>query len=308
MRNLDLEKTPRLPIWEVVRREEAALRAAASGALEVDLHAVSHPGNVRPHNEDHFLALRLGRSMDCLATNLEPGDLPERVEESGWVLLVADGIGGRSAGEHASRRAISGLVEVATRIPNWVLHLDKEYAEDILERATAYFEQVDALLEKEAGANPQLAGMGTTLTSVCLIDRDLILTHVGDSRAYRFRAGTLERLSHDQTLAQALADAGVIPESAVETHKQRHILTGALGASPGAPRVQIGRHPVQDRDRVIVASDGLTDMVTEPEIAEILARETTPQAAAEALLARALEAGGVDNVTVIVADCHLPPG
>ena len=219
---------------------------------------------------------------------------------------MADGIGGRSGGEHASRRAIASLVGIATRIPNWVLHLDREYAADILERATGYFREVDSLLEEEAESDPALHGMGTTLTSVCLLDRDLVLTHVGDSLAYCFRAGTLTRLSHDQTMAQALADAGVIPPAAVETHQQRHILTGALGATPGAPRVQLGRHPIEDGDRVVVASDGLTEMVPEPEIARLLAANPDPKVAAEALLAAALEAGGSDNVTAIVANCRLP--
>lgn len=306
MRDSDFEKTPRLPIWEMIRREEAVLRGAATG-LAVEVHALSHPGRVREINEDHYLALRIGRSMENLATNLPPEDLASRVEENAWVLLVADGIGGRSAGERASRRAISGLIQVATRIPNWVLHLDREYAEDVLARATAYFEQVDALLEREAGADPALEGMGTTLTSVCLIDRDLILTHVGDSRAYRFRAGALSRLTHDQTMAQALADAGVIPPSAVDTHQQRHILTGALGANPGVPKVELGRHGIEDGDRVLVASDGLTEMVPEPEIAAILAGAGGPRAAAESLLAAALAAGGTDNITIVVADCSLPP-
>jgi protein phosphatase len=305
MRDLDLEKTPRLPVWELIRQEEQSLRVAKS-ALEVELHAVSHPGKVRAANEDHYLALRVGRSMDALATNLPPEDLPRRVEEQGWVLVVADGIGGRAAGERASRRAITSLIEVATRVPNWVLHLDKEYAEDILERAGAYFAKVDAVLEREAEDDPSLSGMGTTLTSVCLLDRDLVLTHVGDSRAYRFREGELQRLTHDQTMAQALADAGVIAERDVDTHQQRHILTGALGAAAGVPQVQIGRHRLLDGDRVLVASDGLTEMVPELAIREILSANADPKAAAEALLAAALDAGGTDNVTVIVANCRLP--
>ena len=107
-------------------------------------------------------------------------------------------------------------------------------------------------------------------------------------------------------MAQALADAGVIPAAAVETHQQRHILTGALGAAAGVPRVQLGRHSIADGDRVVVASDGLTEMVPEPEIARILGGNPEPKAAAEALLAAALDAGGSDNVTVIVANCRLP--
>jgi protein phosphatase len=306
MRNLDHEKTPRLPVWELIRREQEAAAAAVSSDLEVEVAAVSHAGRVRATNEDHYLALQIGRSMEAISTNLAPEELPRRIEQSAWVLLVADGIGGRRAGERASSRAISALIEVATRIPNWVLHLDKEYAADILTRAAAYFRHVDTLLEREADADPALAGMGTTLTSVCLVDRDLILTHVGDSRAYRLRDGVLRRLTHDQTMAQALADAGAIPESEVASHQQRHILTGALGAAPGAPEVQLGRHSIADGDRVLVASDGLTEMVPEAGIVSILGRNAGAAVAAEALLAAALDAGGADNVTVIVANCRLP--
>lgn len=310
MRDLDHEKTPRLPVWELLRREEAASAAAAaataSSDLAVEVAAVSHPGRVRMVNEDHYLALQIGRSMEAISTNLTADDLPRRIEQSAWVLLVADGIGGRRAGERASSRAISALIEVATRIPNWVLHLDKEYAADILTRAAAYFRHVDTLLEREADADPDLAGMGTTLTSVCLVDRDLILTHVGDSRAYRLRDGEMSRLTHDQTMAQALADAGAIPENAVASHQQRHILTGALGAAPGVPEVQLGRHAIADGDRVLVASDGLTEMVPEPEIVAILERNPSAAAAADELLRAALDAGGADNVTIIVANCRLP--
>ena len=307
MRDLDLEKTPRLPVWELIRQEEEALRAAApAGGLAVDLHAVTHPGKVRSQNEDSYLALKVGRSMEVVASSLTAEDLAPRVQEHGWVLIVADGIGGRSGGETASRHAIAKLIGVATRIPNWVLHLDHEYAQDILERATGYFRKVDELLEQEADADPTLTGMGTTLTSVCLLERELVLTHVGDSRAYRYRGGELVRLSHDQTMAQALADAGVIPAGEVDTHQQRHILTGALGAAAGAPRVQLGRHSLADGDRIVVASDGLTEMVREPDIARILEGNPEPRAAAEALLAAALDAGGSDNVTIIVARCRLP--
>jgi len=305
MRDLDFEKTPRLPVWELIRQEEQALRTGSQG-LSVELHAVSHRGKVRSTNEDSYLALKVGRSMETVASSLTAEDLPPRVEERGWVLIVADGIGGRSGGETASRRAIASLIGVATRIPNWVLHFDREYAEDILGRATGYFREVDALLEQEADADPALTGMGTTLTSVCLLNRDLVLTHVGDSRAYRLRGSELVRLSHDQTMAQALADAGVISEAAVDTHQQRHILTGALGAAAGAPRVQLGRHSLADGDRVVVASDGLTEMVHEPDITRILIANPEPKAAAEALLDAALDAGGSDNVTVIVANCRLP--
>lgn len=301
MADFDREKTPRLPVAEILRREEESLRSL----LRVELGALSHPGKVRPRNEDHHLALRLHRSRETLATNLPEGDLPARADQSCYVLVVADGIGGRSGGEHASRRAIGALVEIATRIPDWILRLDDALASELMRRAEAYFGQVDAILEAEAAADPALSGMGTTMTLVYLLDRDLLVAHVGDSRAYRYRDGRLERLTQDQTMAQALADAGVISAEDVKSHRQRHILTGALGAKSGAPRVQLGRHDLRDGDRVLVASDGLTELVPDERIAGILSRESDPAAASAALVAAALDEGGTDNVTVLVADCRL---
>lgn len=106
-------------------------------------------------------------------------------------------------------------------------------------------------------------------------------------------------------MAQALADAGVIAAEEVKSHRQRHILTGALGARSGAPRVELGRHDLRDGDRVLVASDGLTEMIPDEAIAEILHRESDPSSACAALVAAALDEGGTDNVTVLLADCRL---
>ncbi len=301
MADFDHEKTPRMPAAELLRREEESLRSL----LRVDVGALSHPGKVRVRNEDHYLALRLYRSRETLATNLPEGDLPPRADQTGYVLVVADGIGGRSGGEHASRRAIGALIEIATRIPDWILRVDDILAGELMQRAEGYFGQVDAILEAEAAADPALSGMGTTMTMVYLLDRDLLVAHVGDSRAYRYRDGALSRLTQDQTMAQALADAGVIAAEEVKSHRQRHILTGALGAKSGAPRVELGRHELRDGDRVLVASDGLTELVPDEAIAKILRRESDPAAAAAALVAAALDEGGTDNVTVLVADCRL---
>ncbi len=303
MSNFERQGTPPLPASEPKRGGGESTR----DQLSVKLGALSHPGKVRERNEDHHLVLRVVRSRETMATNLPAGDLPPRVDHQGYVLLVADGIGGRAGGEQASRRAIGALVEVATRVPDWILRLDDAHASELMQRAGDYFAQVDAILEAEAAQDPELAGMGTTMTAVYLLDRDLILAHVGDSRAYRFRDGALIRLTQDQTMAQALADAGVITADEVKSHRQRHILTDALGAASGAPKVQLGRHDLRDGDRVLVASDGLTDMVLDPAIAAILRASSDPVAACEALVAAALAAGGSDNVTVLVADCHLPP-
>ena len=299
MRDLDHEPTPHLPIWELIRRE---VRARQEG-LRVEVEAISDVGRVRDQNEDHFLVLRLGRSLEALASNLPADHLPPRLERAGYALIVADGVGGRSGGEHASARALTALVEIASQIPDWILDVADLEDESAMRRAVSYFEKVDAILEAEAAADPALRGMGTTMTAAYLLDRHLLVAHVGDSRAYRFRNHRLERLTRDQTLAQALADAGVIGEAEVASHSQRHVLTGALGASPGTPRVEFGRHDVADGDRILVASDGLTEMVPDEAIAAILAQRSSAKEAVRELVDAALAAGGRDNVTVVLASC-----
>ena len=174
-----------------------------------------------------------------------------------------------------------------------------------MQRAEAYFGKVDAILEAEAAADPALTGMGTTMTMVYLLDRDLLVAHVGDSRAYRFRDGVLSRLTQDQTMAQALADAGVIAAEEVKSHRQRHILTGALGAKSGVPRVELGRHDLRDGDRILVASDGLTEMVTDEAIARDSPPGVRPLRGVRGAGRRRARRRGTDNVTVLVADCRL---
>ncbi len=302
MTDLDHERTPRLSVGELLRREEEELRRVAAAGPGLELGAVSHAGRVREQNEDSYLATRVARSLEVLSTSLPASDLAPRLDLQGHILMVADGIGGRAAGEHASRRAIAAMIELATRVPDWILNVDDErMAAELAERGRGYFARVDELLEAEAAADPSLAGMGTTLTLVYLLGRDLLLAHVGDSRAYLLRAGELRRLTRDQTMAQALVDAGLISGDDAAYHRQRHVLTGALGGRAGRPQIEIGRHRLEPGDRILVASDGLTGMVPDASIAAILARHPGSQAAAEALLEAALSAGGHDNVTVLVA-------
>ena len=105
-----------------------------SSLVEVDLGALSHPGKVRPNNEDHFLVGRLERTMQTLLTNLPPGDVPQRSAETAYGMLVADGIGGAAAGEVASRMAISVLVDLVLRTPDWIMRFNDLLVQEVLER------------------------------------------------------------------------------------------------------------------------------------------------------------------------------
>ncbi len=273
---------------------------------QADLAGLSHQGLVRPNNEDRFLIVRAGRFLQTLATNLEDGLVPEEFGDAVFALAVADGMGGVAAGEVASRRAITVLVNLVLNTPDWIFGLGEPQVEEVLNRADRRFRDVNAALVEEARHDPALTGMGTTLTLAWSLGTDLFVAHVGDSRAYLFRRGVLQRLTRDHTMAQGLADIGVIPAQEVATHRLRHVLTNALGMKSGG-HPEIHRAQLADGDRLLVCTDGLTEMVDEATIAAELGRHPSSAEACQALVDRALAAGGRDNVTVALAGYRIPP-
>src|SRR5687768_3101789 len=181
---------------------EAAGTPLPSTHLSVDLAAVSHPGKVRPANEDHYLLVRFGRYLEPVATSLPAGSLPEDLKEDAIGLLVADGMGGRQGGEAASRQAIVSFIELVLATPDWILRLDERTAELAAQRIAERLRQTSEVIAERAAREPQLSGMGTTMTVAVSFGLDLLVTYVGDSRAYVFRDRRLERLTRDQTMAQ----------------------------------------------------------------------------------------------------------
>jgi len=150
--------------------------------------------------------------------------------------------------------------------------------------------------------------MGTTMTVAANLGAELFLGHVGDSRAYLCRGDHLHRLTRDHTCAQALADAGLIPQEAVPGHRLRHALTRSLGDSPGQVEADIERIELLDGDQVLLCTDGLTEMVDDPGLAVLLRSGGTAQDTCQALVEAALDRGGRDNVTVALARYRFPQG
>jgi PPM family protein phosphatase len=270
-------------------------------ALKVDFGALTHVGKVRNNNEDHYLVVRLGRCLEPLMTNIPAGQLPERVLEYGYGMQIADGMGGAAAGEVASRTALSLLVKLIVDAAKWGRRIDEQEAEALMERIEGYYMEIHSELVRQSEINPALAGMGTTLTLAYSFCSDLFIAHVGDSRAYLFREGQLRQLTHDHTVAQRLADQGDIPQEAVATHRYRHILTNALGGQKVPVVTELEQFQLADHDRLLLCSDGLTDMVDDNTIQSVLNDIEPPQEAAEKLLQLALDAGGKDNVTIVIA-------
>jgi protein phosphatase len=275
-------------------------------SVEVELGALSHQGKVRGNNEDRYLVARFSRAMETLFTNLSAGEVPEWQVEAGHVMLVADGVGGAAAGEVASSTAVRVLVELALETPDWIMSFEGERAREVLTRMEERFRKIRNVFVERAQNEPALAGMGTTMTLAGSIGADLIIAHIGDSRAYLLRAGKLVRLTRDQTVAQALADAGMIPPEEVATHPSRHVLTGAITTDEGEVSVEHQRLRLSDGDQLLLCSDGLTEMVSDAAIAGALDRAGSAERACRALVDLALEGGGKDNVTVVLARYRIP--
>jgi protein phosphatase len=286
-------------------REEDTPREFSS-RVRIDAAALSDKGKVREQNEDHFFVARGGRHIRTLLTNIPASDVPTEFGETGYLMIVADGMGGHAGGEVASRMAIATLINIILHMPDWILRLDEEHAQKVMERAAERYRQVHEALQEKARLDPKLRGMGTTMTAAYSLGDDLFVAHVGDSRAYLFRDGKLQLLTRDQTQAQLMADIGMISQNEVARHRLRHVLTSALGGTEKKVRVDIQRLKLTDGDRLLLCTDGLTDMVDDEGILRVLAGSESSEAACRRLVDLALENGGKDNVTVVLARYSIP--
>lgn len=269
--------------------------------VRVDLAGRTHPGKVRPNNEDNFHIVRFGRYLRTILSSLPEGQVPDEVDESGHAIAVADGMGGMAAGEVASRLAIGLLVRHALQTPDWILGCEEPYITEVLDRAARRFEFINEAVLDHAAGGPGLKGMGTTLSLAMSLGDTLIVAHVGDSPVLLSRRGALHRLTRDHTLARQLSELGAT--QAVRFH---HVLTHAIGIPGTGGEPDIRRYQLADGDRLLLCTDGLTDMVDDETIARELARAPSAAEACRALIDAALDRGGKDNVTAVVADYHIP--
>jgi serine/threonine protein phosphatase PrpC len=282
--------------------------ADISARVHVDLAALSHQGKVRENNEDHFLVSRAERSLQTVTTNLPQGAVPPCFAEVGYGMLVADGMGGHQAGEIASRLAISTFVNLLLHTPEWYMRVGKQEAERVMERIAERYRIVDAVVREKAQTDPALAGMGTTMTLALSLGPILVLAHVGDSRVYLLRAGQCHQLTRDHTMAQSLVDQGILRPDQEGWHYFKHALTRVIGRGESLAETEIQQLTLADEDQILLCTDGLTDMVGQQMIAPILSDSKTSEEACQRLVAAALDNGGKDNVTVVLARYRLPIG
>lgn len=231
--------------------------------VSLEYFGATDAGKVRSNNEDSLLA---GRGTDKT------------------LFVVADGIGGFEAGEVASSITTEILEDLAPG----------DSLEEAIQRANRKILAV-------ARSDRQFSGMGTTVVALRFSNSTAEVAHVGDSRAYLLRGGQLQQLTEDHSLVTELIRSGDITRAQAADHPQRNLITRALGAEEDV-QVDVRSFKVQLADRILLCSDGLTDMVSEPEIARILKEPGDSKEVSQRLVDAALDAGGADNITVVVVD------
>jgi serine/threonine protein phosphatase PrpC len=278
-----------------------------SSSVTAEFAASSHPGGRRT-NEDHYLVLRLGRHQETLLTSLADADVPARFDESGYGMVVADGMGAQGSGEIASRLAVATLAQLLLHFGKWNLRIDPKTADEVMSRGRRFYRRVDETVTESARGDPELSGMGTTLTAAFSAGDALFTAHVGHSRAYLFRDGVLTQLTRDQTSAQRRNDAAHPSPIELAAHDLQHLLTDAIGGRAGGARVQIGHYRLAHDDSVLLCTNGLTDVVDDHSIAAILGQPRGLGEQCQVLVDEALARGGGDNVTAVLAKYHFPDG
>jgi PPM family protein phosphatase len=255
--------------------------------LHIESGARSDVGQIRKNNEDNY-----------------------GVEPSLELFVLSDGMGGQASGEVASAIAVETVVEHCRKAVEGVAPVfcgePTPGLSDRTNRLVSAVRLANHMIFKAAGGDPDRKGMGATIVACWIEDRRLSLAHVGDSRAYLLRSGSFEQLTADHSLVADLVRSGVLTEQQAEVSEQQSILTRALGTQPTV-EVDADEQVLLAGDVLLLCSDGLTRMVTNPEIASTLETYPNAQKAADRLIEIANENGGEDNVTAIVVRVATEP-
>lgn len=278
---------------------DEAVTGMGRRALAVKTFGITDRGNVRPSNEDQFLIAELTKTMRIWQASL-PDTTAQFGDERGHLFLVADGMGGHEGGEEASALAVVAIQQFTLNTLKWFFESNKQEAQRVLAQFQTALRDADVRVREQAAEHRELSGMGTTVTMAYHLDAQLCVVHVGDSRAYLFREDELHQLTRDHTLIADMVRSGAIQPEEVAQHRFRHVITNVIGGNDAGVVVEAHAVEVQPGDRLLLCSDGLTEMVTDDAIAATLRAELDPEPACRRLVAQANDAGGRDNITVLI--------
>ena len=267
---------------------------------EIDMFGMTHPGKVRQENQDHFLLATVHPQVVIHGTSLPvPEELPLRGQRLATLMLVADGVGGTSAGADASRLATETIMKYVTSSLRCYHTVGTARDTEFLDALRAAALEAHAAVRADGAGRLGGQSTATTLTLGIVVWPWLYVLQVGDSRCYCYFEGNLRQVSRDQTVAQDLVDQGILPADRASSTKLSNVLSSAIGADEARPEVT--RVDVRERGTVIlVCSDGLTKHVSDAEIAEHFRTMQSAEQVCHALVDLALARGGSDNITLVV--------
>lgn len=269
-------------------------------SADVDLFGLTDRGQVRKENQDQFLIATLHKLLRVHQASLPADDITPLISDSrGWLFLVADGVGGQPDGQAASGTAVRSIAHYVTHLTDLYRRLDPDKEHVFLAELEQSVKKTHELLRAESEKEYGGRGGATTLTMVAALWPRAYLVQVGDSRCYRLRKGKLELMSKDQTVAQALVDSGALTQTEARRSPLQGVLASALGGSEASPMTRTTE--IRWDDVMLLCTDGLTKHVTDAEIETELGHIRSAEASCRTLVGLALERGGTDNVTVVIA-------
>jgi protein phosphatase len=274
-----------------------ALGVTADARRLIESYGISHTGNVRSVNEDHFVTAMLQRSVQLRQTNLDDTHVFDRLSgPRAYLYAVADGVGGSAGGRVASAITVASIVEYLGEAVGWYNGYGSDYAKDFPEHLRTACQRAHEHLVETFRLHTR-GGPATTLTLAMIVWPRAYIVHVGDSRVYHLRGEVLRRLTRDQTVGEVLVSQGM-PKEKVEQAGLYNVLSSAIGARDMTPVVDF--IPLEHGDVLLLCTDGLTKHASDARIQELLVGTAGAEGACRSLIDAALSAGGSDNVTAVV--------
>lgn len=265
----------------------------------------TNTGKKRDSNQDQFLIADLNKSMLVQSTSLEL-EAQSRIYgmSHGKLLMVADGMGGHQGGNRASRMAIDLLINQLLNSMHWFSSSENDEAAreaGFIEDLKRLMQHAHEAIEKEARAEVDKKGMGTTLTVAYVIWPWMYVLHAGDSRCYLLRQGEMRQLTRDHTVSNQLVEKGGMTVEEANNSRWSNVLYNALGAGAAAVVPEVHKVALQPGDTIMLCTDGLYRHVRDNEIRDLLETELEPQESCRSLIELANFRGGLDNITTVVA-------
>jgi PPM family protein phosphatase len=269
----------------------------------VTFGSATHIGMVRRANEDQYMLARLSKVFEVLQASLANEELKELTGQTAYLVVVSDGIGGVVAGEQASTMVLQQVQRYMVEAAKWFFrwYENPKETQEAIQDLQKGLEGIDQAIIEASRNEPALSGMAATLTVARILGPDLVVTHVGDSRAYLFRNNKLQQITKDHTVTQMLVDSGALSPEEAKHHHMRNIVINVLGGKEAGVKGEIHQLILNNNDRLLLCTDGLTNPVDLPDMEKILQQISDPQQACDALIQAALNRGGPDNITAVIA-------